>query len=296
MSDTRRPIRVACCQVQPNLGDVEGNRAMLRRAIMAAASEGAQLIVLPELCTTGYTFESRAEAQALAQPATAGALDDWTEEAARAEAVIIGGFAESGEDGELYNSAAIVDPSGVLTVYRKVHLWEFEREVFQAGALPPPVLDTRVGRIGLGVCYDLFFPEFTRGLAIAGAEIAVFPTNAPASTTNVEPQESIGVSITRATAHINRMFVAVCDRYGEERGQRWVGRTTIADPDGDLMVGAPGDREQTLLADCDIAAAQDKRWTGTTNDALADRRPDIYELAVHAGGRGPQGLKHDKRH
>jgi predicted amidohydrolase len=277
MSETRKLIRVACCQVQPRLGEVDRNRAMLRGAIVAAATAGAQLIVLPELCTTGYTFESPAEARALAQRATGGVLDDWAEEAARAEAVIIGGFAESDESGGLYNSAGVVDPSGVLTVYRKTHLWEFERQVFQAGAVPPPVLDTPVGRIGVGVCYDLFFPEFARGLAMAGAEIAVFPTNAPASATNVEPRESIGVSITRATAHVNRMFVAVCDRYGEERGQRWVGRTTIADPDGDLLVEAPGDREQTLLADCDLATAQDKTWTGTTNDALADRRPDIYD-------------------
>lgn len=269
---------------------------MLREAIAAAAAEGAQLIVLPELCTTGYVFESRAEARALAQPATGGALNDWVDEAARAEAVIVGGFAESDEDGGLFNSAAVVDPSGVLAVYRKAHLWEFERQVFQAGTVPPPVLDTRVGRIGVGVCYDLFFPEFARGLAVAGAEIAVFPTNAPASTTDVEPRESVGVSITRATAHFNRIFVAVCDRYSEERAQRWVGRSTIADPDGDLIVEPPGDREQTLLADCDLAMAQDKSWTGTTNDALADRRPEIYELALRAEGQGSRaGLKHDKR-
>src|SRR6188472_3682437 len=121
MSETRKLIRVACCQVQPRLGEVDRNRAMLRGAIVAAATAGAQLIVLPELCTTGYTFESPAEARALAQRATGGVLDDWAEEAARAEAVIIGGFAESDESGGLYNSAGVVDPSGVLTVYRKTH-------------------------------------------------------------------------------------------------------------------------------------------------------------------------------
>jgi predicted amidohydrolase len=269
-------VRVACCQLRPQFGDVRRNRELVRAAIRAAATEGARLIVLPELSTTGYVFASAAEARALAQPAAGGALDDWVEEAGRADAVIVGGFAELDERGGLWNAAAVVDPTGVRAVYRKTHLWDAEPDVFDAGDAPPPVVQTPVGRIGVAVCYDLFFPELTRGLALAGAEIIVVPTNSPRASGNPDPREHAGVSVARATAHVNRVFVAVCDRYGEERGQEWVGRSLIVDPAGDLLAGPPGDRAATLLADCDLVTARDKRWPGTRNDALADRRPDIY--------------------
>jgi predicted amidohydrolase len=276
MPEPAKPLRVACCQLRPRFGDTEGNRGIVRQAVRRAAAEGATLIVLPELCTTGYRFESAEEARDLAQPAAGGALDDWVEEAARADAVIVGGFAEIDENEALYSSAALVDRSGVVAVYRKTHLWDSEREIFQPGAATAPVVDTRIGRVGLSVCYDLFFPELTRGLALRGADIIVVPTNSPSATVGADPIDHIGVSIARATAHVNRVFVAVCDRSGEERGQLWVGRSAIVDPDGELLAGPPGDRDCMLVANCDLTAARDKRWTGTTNDAFGDRRPEVY--------------------
>ena len=273
---TASAVRVACCQLRPRFGDVDGNRALARQAVRDAAAAGAGLIVLPELCTTGYRFASAAEARGLAQPAAGGALDDWIEEARRADAVVVGGFAEIDASGALYSSAAVVDGSGVAALYRKTHLWDAEREVFQAGADPAPVVDTRIGRLGVCVCYDLFFPELTRGLALRGADVVVVPTNSPCADAGVDPRDNIGVSVARAAAHVNRVFVAVCDRHGDERGQRWVGRSTIVDPDGALMAGPPGDRACTLLADCDLATARDKRFTGTSNDAFGDRRPAVY--------------------
>src|SRR3712207_6659380 len=94
------------------------------------------LPILPELCTSGYAFESEDEARALAQPPEGGALADWAEEAAAGDAVVVGGFAEEGEDGLLYNSAAVVDSSGVVAVYRKLHLWDREKLVFEPGREP----------------------------------------------------------------------------------------------------------------------------------------------------------------
>jgi predicted amidohydrolase len=273
---TPEAVRVACCQLWPRFGDVDWNRALTRRAVRDAAADGARLVVLPELSTTGYRFESAAEARGLAQPAAGGALDDWTEEAGACDAVVVGGFAELGDDGAVYSSAAVVDASGVLAVYRKTHLWNAEREVFAAGAERPPVVDTRVGRVGVGVCYDLFFPELMRGLALRGADVLAVPTNSPRDAAETSPQDHVGVSIARATAHVNRVFVAVCDRSGEERGQRWVGRSAIVDPDGALIAGPPGDGECTLLADCDLATARDKHIPGTRSDAFGDRRPDLY--------------------
>jgi predicted amidohydrolase len=267
-------LRIACCQVRPVMGEVDGNRELLRRAVGDAVAAGARLIVLPELSTTGYAFESTDEARALGQRAGGGALSDWAVEARRGQAVVVGGFAEV-DGSSVYNSAAVVDGSGVLAVYRKVHLWDTELRVFDRGDEAPPVVRTAIGMVGVSVCYDVFFPEHTRALALGGADVIVAPTNAP-SASSAPAVENIGVSIARATAHVNRVFVAVCDRWGSERGIEWVGRSVIADPDGDVLAGPPGDREQLLLADCDFRRARDKRWPGTENDVLADRRPDLY--------------------
>jgi 5-aminopentanamidase len=288
MLDATTPVRVACCQRRPRFGDLEWNRAILRRAIREAADEGARLIILPELCTTGYAFHSAAEARGLAQPAVGGALDDWIEEAGRVDAVIVGGFAEVDASGALFNSAAVVDASAVVAVYRKTHLWDFERDVFEPGTAPPPVVDTRIGRVGVSVCYDLFFPELTRGLALRGADILVVPTNSPRPSAGAPPRDNIGVSIARAAAHVNRVFVAVCDRHGDERGRSWVGRSTIVDPDGEIIAGPPGDRECTLLADCDLMTARDKRWAGTSNDVFGDRRPEVYHSEAVLGANPPE--------
>jgi predicted amidohydrolase len=276
MPEPAKPIRVACCQLRPRFGDTEWNRELVRKAVRDAIAEGARLVVLPELCTTGYRFASAEEARGLAQPPAGGALDDWIEEAGRADAVVVGGFAEVDDNGALYNSAALVDGSSVVAVYRKTHLWDFEREIFQPGAARAPVVDTRIGQVGLSVCYDLFFPEVTRGLALGGADIIVVPSNSPCAGVGADARDHIGVSIARAAAHVNRVFVAVCDRYGEERGQRWAGRSAIVDPDGELIAAPPGNRECMLFATCDLTAARDKRWTGTSNDAFGDRRPDVY--------------------
>jgi len=269
-------IRVACCQLHPQLDVADSNERQTRNAIRGAIEAGARLIVLPELCTTGYAFETETHARSAAE-ASRGTVDGWVEEAAGGDVVVVGGFAELDPDGNLFNSAAVVDGSGVLSIYRKTHLWGTERAMFKAGDAIPPVVDTEVGRIGVGICYDLFFPEVTRGLALRGAEIIVVPTNAPRGPNAGSVHDNIGVSIARAAAHVNRVFVAVCDRWGAERGVQWVGRSLIADPEGDLVAAPPGDREQLLVADCELIRAHDKRWSGTSNDAFRDRRPDHYE-------------------
>jgi 5-aminopentanamidase len=109
-------VRIACAQVAPKVGDGEGNRAAALGAVREAIGAGAGIVLLPELVTSGYVFESAEEARALAQPADGPAVSDWAEEAARAGAVVIGGFAELGEDDAVYNPAAVVGPAGLLAV------------------------------------------------------------------------------------------------------------------------------------------------------------------------------------
>jgi predicted amidohydrolase len=269
-------VRIACCQIAPDVEDPAASAAAARLAIAAAVDGGAQIVVLPELVTSGYVFRSAAEARAAAVPAHGELLEGWSQEASRGDALVVGGFAELDADGHVYNSSALVDGTGVLAVYRKLHLWNEESLWFSAGEEPAPVVDTGLGRIGLAVCYDLEFPELTRGLALQGAQLLAIPANWP----HEEPRPPILHALAATTAYFNRAFVAVCDRCGTERGCEFEGGSAIAGPAGTLLAGPVRDRgSETLVADCDLAGALDKR-TGARNDAFADRRPEHYAPAL----------------
>ena len=267
-------VRVSCRQLAPEVGDVDGNRERAREAVRAAVDEGARRVVLPELCTSGYVFASPEEARATAQAAHGGALEEWAQEAARGGAIVVGGFCELGAGDVLHNSAAMVGPEGVLAVYRKTHLWDREKLFFAPGADPPPVLDTPLGRIGMAICYDTSFPELMRGLALRGAELLAIPTNNPAFP-RPDGQDPLELTAIRAHAYFNRVFVACCDRVGEERGVPFLGSSIVTDEQGWALATAPLGRTAAVTAECDLAAARDKRW-GERNDVFGDRRPELY--------------------
>jgi predicted amidohydrolase len=269
-------IRIACAQLAPQLGDLDGNRRRSLEAIEAAAAAGAELIVLPELCSSGYAFADRDEARAAAEPAGGPTVTAWAEAAARLRVVVAGGFAEDA-GGILHNSAALVDAAGVRAVYRKLHLWDREKLVFEPGGEQPPVVETTAGRVALGICYDIVFPELTRTMALAGADVLVFPTNSPLLEAPQQPL-AMEVVVAMATAHVNRVVVAVGDRCGHERGVDWVGGSVIVAPSGRLLAGppAPGAGPLTVIAECELDLARDKRW-GERNDLVADRRLDVYD-------------------
>ncbi len=273
-------IEVACCQVVPVVGRLEENLALVREAVAAAVSDGAQLVVVPELATSGYVFRSAEEAFDSAVRADGPELAGWCAEAARGSAVVVGGFCELGEDGQLYNSAALVDGDGVRAVYRKIHLWDEESRWFVPGSECAPVVDTHLGRIGLAVCYDIEFPELTRGLALRGAELLAMPTNWPRGWSG-DGDAPILYTLARSTAYLNRVFVAVCDRGGVERGLEFEGGSVIAGPDGRVLAGPPEPvgSAAVLRATCDLALARSKA-TGRRNDAFADRRPELYETGL----------------
>ncbi|MGH2994816.1 MAG: nitrilase-related carbon-nitrogen hydrolase [Gaiellaceae bacterium] len=270
-------VRVACQQLAPTVGDLEGNRELTREAVREAVAAGAKLVVLPELSTSGYVFESAEEARACAEPPDGPALRGWAEEAARGDAVVIGGFCELGENGLLHNSAAVVDTSGTVAVYRKIHLWDREQLFFEPGRECAPVVETRVGRVGMCVCYDLNFPEVARGLALAGADVVTVPTNWPLFP-RPDGERPIEVALAMATAHLSHVFVAACDRCGPERGVEWTGGSVICDEWGWPLAGpVDGYGPGLLVADCDLARARDKAWS-KRNDVLGDRRPELYRL------------------
>lgn len=272
---TGSTVVVACCQVALRVGDKAGNLRRLEGMILEAANVGANVVVLPELANTGYSFRDIEELASDAEPANGSTVSGWVRLARERSLVIVGGFAESGDNGALYNSAVIVDGTGVLARYRKAHRWGVEQEFYSQGDQLPPVVDTAFGRIGLMICYDLEFPEWVRIPALAGAQLLAAPVNWPA---NPGPDGERPAEVVRAQADagVNRMPVVACDRVGDERGVGWVGGTVITDADGWVLAGGwSSDREQVVVAEVDLEAAADKR-VGQMSDVHADRRAALY--------------------
>jgi 5-aminopentanamidase len=279
-------VRVACCQIAPSVGHPARSAGLAADALAAAVAAGAQVVVLPELVTSGYVFTSVEEARAAALEASEVAAA-WAEVAARGDAVVVGGFCERAPDGRVFNSSALVDRDGLRAVYRKLHLWGEEPRWFSAGEEPAPVVDTRHGRIGLGICYDIEFPELTRGLALAGADLIALPANWPRDPPAGDGQPILQ-SLAVTTAYLSRVYVAVCDRCGAERGLAFEGGSVIAGPDGGLVAGpVRGRGVETLVAECDLSQARHKR-NGEHNDVFADRRPAFYAPALTASDRAAQ--------
>jgi len=267
-------VRVVCAQLDPVLLDLPGNLARAADAVATAVGRGADIVVLPELVTSGYLLDSTDEAMSVAITPDDARLAAWRAPLRGTGSLVVGGICERGEDGRLYNSAVLLDAGGVVAVYRKTHLWNREKRFFTPGAEPAPVLDTAFGRIGILVCYDLEFPEVPRTLALAGADLLLAPTNwseLPRPAGEQPPQ----VLNARMAARANHVFVAVCDRTGTERGQRWTGGTAVIDPEGWVL--ALPDEDGYAIADLVVESARN-RQTSTVNHVLGDRRPDLYRL------------------
>lgn len=293
-------VNVAVCQLAPVLGDVEGNVARAVEAVRAACERGADLVVLPELVTTGYVFTDRTELAPLAERLSGPSVSAFAEAASalsrehRRPVVVVGGFAELDDDDVLRNSAFVVssEPDGApasRAVYRKAHLWDGENELFVPGGQPPAVIETPLGRIGVVICYDLEFPEWVRTVALQGIDVLCAPTNWPAAP-RPAGERPIEVTRAQASASIDRIFVAVCDRVGTERGVEWVGGSAVIHPDGHPLAlarfsgsGQEGG-EQTLLASCDLDAAR-RKGTSPHNGVVADRRPELYGAVTEQRGR-----------
>jgi predicted amidohydrolase len=268
---TGATVTVACLGLAPEVGELDRNAAMASAAIAEAAQSGVQVIVLPELVTSGYCFASVDEARSVAIRRDDRLFGRWSD--AAGGAVVAAGFAELGDDDRLYNSAVLLDADGVRAVYRKTHLWDTEKLFFTAGSAAAPVVPTAFGRIGMLICYDMEFPEMTRSVALRGADLLVVPTNWPLGD-RPAGQPAGEVVLAMAAAMANRMPIACCDRRGIERGQRWNEASTIVGADG--WPRATADADGVAMAQLDLAASRDKRLS-SRNDALGDRRTDVYD-------------------
>ncbi|EAU39870.1 hypothetical protein FP2506_17379 [Fulvimarina pelagi HTCC2506] len=277
-------IHVTCAQFEPRIGEIEGNRETSIALVSEAADNGADLVVLPELCQSGYVIESRSEAYALAETVPGGpTIEAWAALAQERKIHIVAGFLERDDD-RLYNSAVVVGPGGILGTYRKNHLWDEEALFFERGNRNFPIFHTPFGRLGVLICYDGWFPEAWRLLAIAGADIVCVPTNWVPMPGQPDGLPAMANLLCMSAAHVNSFVVAACDRVGLERGQPFIGQSLIVDHTGWPVAGpASVDEPAMISAEINLGEARRKRNWNDFNQIVRDRRTDLYgEMLGHA--------------
>ncbi|SNR46087.1 nitrilase family protein [Puniceibacterium sediminis] len=289
MTSAEANVTVAAIQMEPVFGQTEHNVARSIAMIETAAAQGAQVVVLPELCNTGYMFQSRAEAAALAEPVPAGtSTQAWIEAARRLGLYIVAGITES-QGALLYNSAVIIGPDGYMGTYRKLHLWGDEALYFTPGDLGVPIFDTPLGRLSCHICYDCWFPEVWRLQAMQGAELICVPTNWVPIPGQDPDREAMANIVVMGAAHCNSLFVIAADRVGTERGQPFIGQSLIVSQTGWPVAGpASNIAEELLLATINLADARRKRNWNDFNQPLRDRRTDLYDEML--GSVLPRGM------
>jgi len=266
-------MRIGFHQFAPRFGRPEENARAVAEALRAS---GADLLVAPELATSGYVFASREESAALAEPVPGPSTELLASSCRKSGGRVVVGLPERGADA-YYNSAVLIGPAGVEGVYRKSHLFGEEKLHFAPGRTGFPVftIDMRgqAVRLGLLVCFDHFFPEAARSLALAGAQIICHPCNL------VLPE--YGQLSTRVRSFENRVFWVLANRYGsEERGGRaltFTGASQVTAPDGQVLARGPETGDCVEVVEVDPAQADSKRLTAR-NDLFADRRPELYRL------------------
>jgi predicted amidohydrolase len=261
-------MKAAFFQFGPVFGDIHGN---VERTVQALSPLAADLVVLPELFNTGYQFVSREEAEALSEEVPSGFTTRSLVDLSREKGFyIVAGLAERDGD-KFYNSAVLTGPLGFIGAYRKTHLYFEEKLCFAPGNTGFKVWDTPIGRIGIMICFDWFFPESARTLALKGAQIIAHPSNL------VLPY-CPDAMVTRCLE--NRVFAVTANRTGsEKRGGkeplRFIGSSEIVSPSGEILLRASAEKEELGQAEIDIEDAGNKE-INSFNDIFEDRREDLY--------------------
>jgi len=277
-------ITVASIQMEPEVGEKTRNLERSLRCVAQAAQQGAQIIVLPELCNTGYVFRSRQEAFSLAEEIPSGeSTQAWADAARRHNVHIVAGMAER-VGNRLYNAAVTLGPQGHLSTYRKLHLWGDEHLFFESGDLGLPVVHTELGRIASVICYDGWFPEVYRLLAVQGTDIVCMPTNWVPMPGQLPGRPAMANTLAMANAHSNGLNIVCANRTGIERGQPFIGQSLIVGADGWPLAGpASTDGEEILCARINIRRSRLTRHLNAFNDVIRDRRDDVYDTMLGTG-------------
>lgn len=260
-------MRIGFVQLAPVLGNRQTTIARLDR--LFASVGAADLLVLPELCNSGYHFSSRQQAWETSEEISDSVFVRYLESVCAARNLYLVSGLNERDGGDLYNSAVLVGPRGYVGRYRKLHLFMDEKDYFRPGD-GLPVLDIGACRVGMLVCFDWIFPEAWRILALKGADVVCHPANL------VLPFAQRAVPVHALT---NRFYTVTANRVGQEGDLVFTGCSTIADIQGNVLLQASESEERVGVVDVDVALARDKRIT-PRNDVLRDRRTDQYELLL----------------
>ncbi len=255
-------------QFAPVFGSIDEN---INKTLSAVQDTEVDLLVLPEFFATGYQFVSKEEVAALSEEVPHGRTTERLAEFSRAKGMfIVAGLPERDGD-KFYNSAVLTGPDGFIGVYRKTHLFYEENLYFTPGDTGFKVWDTSIGRIGIMICFDWFFPEAMRTLAVLGADIVAHPSNL------VLPfcPDSMPVRCLE-----NRVFAITANRIGTEHRKNdesltFIGKSEVVSPKGEIMIRASEDEEEVMVKEIDPVLARDKTLNAY-NDLLKDRRPGEY--------------------
>jgi predicted amidohydrolase len=255
-------------QFSPDFGKKKDN---LKRVLSVLRNADADLFVLPEFFATGYQFVSQEEISALSEAIPTGETTVCLSQLSREKGVyIVAGLPERAGD-VFFNSAVLTGPDGFMGVYRKTHLFFEEKLYFRPGDTGFKVWDTRIGRIGIMICFDWFFPESMRTLSLMAADIIAHPANL------VLPYCPSAMPVRCLE---NRVFAITANRTGVEsrkKGQtlRYIGQSQITASDGKILIRAPENDEVFLTAEIDPEAARNKNLN-PLNNIFDDRRPGMY--------------------
>jgi len=270
-------LKIAGVQMEPRLLEKEENLARCLESIQIAAREGARLIVFPECALTGYVFHSLDEAMPAFEPVPGNSTEMIMAACRELNVYVVIGLLEVEIDA-YYNTAAFLGPWGVLARYRKLHLPHLGIDRFvNPGETPIEICETELGRIGLGICYDIRFPEHARVMALQGADILIYIANWP------PPSAIYPEFILPARVLENRVFCVAVDRVGEEEGVKFIGRSAIYHcGSGEPLAAAGGEEEEIIYAEITPAEARDKHIVFAPGkyeiDLDKDRRPGLYGI------------------
>ncbi|WP_323154506.1 nitrilase family protein [Pseudomonas alvandae] len=282
MSEPTSPVRVAVVQFDPQVG-INNRETNLQRSLalaQEAVDGGANLVVLPELSNVGYFFSSRQDAFEHAESVPDGrSVQAWIDFARQQQVFLVAGLAER-EGMRLFNTGVLVGPDGFIGKYRKAHLWNLEKLWFTPGDVGFPVFETSIGRIGLLICWDIWFPEVPRILSQQGADIICSLNNwvwTPPPLFD-DAGKCMASYLTMTAAHVNNVFIAAASRIGEERGARYLGCSLIAGTNGwPIGAVASADQQEILFADIDLTSSRSAAIWNNLNDLHRDRRADLYD-------------------
>jgi predicted amidohydrolase len=262
-------LRIGYFQFNPLFGKVNYN---LRKVIQKLNNVSADIIVLPELAFCGYYFKDRNEVKSLAESVNqSSTLNSLKALCRQQDFYLVTGFAEKALD-KYFNSALLIGPEGLLYVYRKLHLFNQEKNWFDQGDTPIEVHVIRGIKLGMMICFDWIFPEVMRVLALKGADIICHPSNLVLNYCQ-------NAMITRCIE--NNMYAITANRFGKDKRSHGVlnftGRSQIVAPKGKLIHRAYAQREELYLAEVDVMQARDKSIT-PHNHLFNERRPEFYSF------------------